>query len=717
MDNSTFSIWEQETFLASRDIVIIGGGLVGLWSAWYLKQANPNLSIALLERGLLPSGASTRNAGFACFGSPGEILRDIQTLGRDEAMSLVEMRFKGLELLKGHFPASTLQYEPCGGYECFSDGAVYESVLNAIADINQSLKEITGYAPVFSTADNDIVRQGLRGFDHLIWNPLEAALHSGKLVHALTRKVLGAGVDLFPGTTVTGWEEREGDVQVLTDRSFSIAGKQLLICTNGFAGELLPMEDVVPARGQILVTAPIPGLALKGTFHYDEGFYYFRHLGGNRILLGGARNQDIPGETTSERVVSEPIQQTLETFLHRHLLPTNAAAATTAATTAIPTTAPAASAATAPLAVPITHRWAGIMGMGAEKHPLIKQVRDRIFCAVRLSGVGVAISPLVGQKIAGLMGMLLLAFLPFLGKAQSLPPGQAQTAPPSPLRPGYYSFGVKIFGQGKPMILIPGLNGDGEGTWATTVEHFKDRYTCYVITLAGFAGQPPSRTKSGILTDQRNELLRYIRERQMVKPALIGFSFGGVLALWMACTEPDLFGPVIDIDGLPFEEALENPGINKDTLQKQTLSMLSRIMSLPPGRLAHIDSVRHTVADQMAAFDDLKQVITNIGHIPEVIKWDMASDIKSSMMMELELKPLDLRGALASVKSPLLVLGSWKGYRSIHTPEQARIVYGRQFARDPKAIIHFSAEGKHYLMWEDYTWMCGQMDDFLNTNQ
>ena len=81
--------------------------------------------------------------------------------------------------------------------------------------------------------------------------------------------------------------------------------------------------------------------------------------------------------------------------------------------------------------------------------------------------------------------------------------------------------------------------------------------------------------------------------------------------------------------------------------------------------------------------------------------------------MELELRPLDLRGAIARIKSPLLVLGSWKGYQTIRTPEQVQRAYAQQFARAPGAIIHFSAEGRHYLMWDDYTWMCGQMDDFL----
>jgi glycine/D-amino acid oxidase-like deaminating enzyme len=386
MENATFSIWERETYLGPRDIVIVGGGLVGLWSARFLKQANPSLRIALLERGLLPSGASTRNAGFACFGSPGEIVGDMETMGRDEALELVAMRYRGLELMKQLVPASLTGYETTGGYECFGNGVAYTSVMSSLEALNRDLREITGVYPVFSAADSALGQLGLTGFDHLIFNPLEGALHSGRLVQTLTAMAQAQGVDCLTNTTVTGWETTGAGVSVHTDRGFSLRCGRLLVCTNGFAGQLLggaadaasgaARTHVIPARGQILVTEPIPGLTLRGTFHYDEGFYYFRHLG-DRILLGGARNQAFAEETTTEMQTTTKVQDALEAFLRQH----------------VPQAAE----------VPIAYRWAGIMGMGAEKRPLLRAVSERVFCAVRLGGVGVAISPLVGQRVADLM--------------------------------------------------------------------------------------------------------------------------------------------------------------------------------------------------------------------------------------------------------------------------------------------------------------------------
>ncbi len=63
------SYWEQESFFKGIDVAVIGSGIVGLTAAIHLKTLEPHSRIVVLERGALPTGASTRNAGFACFGS------------------------------------------------------------------------------------------------------------------------------------------------------------------------------------------------------------------------------------------------------------------------------------------------------------------------------------------------------------------------------------------------------------------------------------------------------------------------------------------------------------------------------------------------------------------------------------------------------------------------------------------------------------------------
>src|SRR5256885_15843605 len=115
------SIWEKETFFAPQDVIIIGSGFVGLWSAFFLKKKHPKLKITIVDRGVIPTGASTRNAGFACFGSLSEVIHDGQMMGTEKMLELVEKRFKGLERIQKYFHKSAIDFSLCGGYELYDD--------------------------------------------------------------------------------------------------------------------------------------------------------------------------------------------------------------------------------------------------------------------------------------------------------------------------------------------------------------------------------------------------------------------------------------------------------------------------------------------------------------------------------------------------------------------------------------------------------------------
>src|ERR1700760_1951383 len=112
---AVLSVWEKESFFAPADIIIIGSGLVGLWSAYYLKKQNPKLSIAIIDRGIIPTGASTRNAGFACFGSVTELQEDFKNMGEEKTLELVAMRYKGLQKMRKVLDEKDIDFELCGG--------------------------------------------------------------------------------------------------------------------------------------------------------------------------------------------------------------------------------------------------------------------------------------------------------------------------------------------------------------------------------------------------------------------------------------------------------------------------------------------------------------------------------------------------------------------------------------------------------------------------
>ncbi|HTE24530.1 NAD(P)/FAD-dependent oxidoreductase [Flavitalea sp.] len=376
--SKSLSIWEKECFSSNRDIIIIGAGLSGLWSAFHLKKIKPSLSITIIERGLIPSGASTRNAGFACFGSLTELLHDVELMGADKMLQLVGMRYQGLQQIMKTFNPAETGFSLCGGYELVTDKKVTagRSLHDGMKLINQLLASVVPTHSTFSFSDDKINEFGFGNVDHLIENPLEGYLHPGKLCQVLTRCVQAAGVTILNGINVNGYTKSGGRVILHTNKPYEFSASNLLVCTNAFAGSLLPGIDIVQARGQVLLTNEITNLKFRGTFHADEGFYYFRNHG-NRILLGGARNEDFDGETSGTMETTSNIQAALEQFLEKYIIPST------------------------PFS--ISDRWSGIMAMGKEKLPIVKEIEPSVFCSVRMSGMGVALTPVTGETIAKMM--------------------------------------------------------------------------------------------------------------------------------------------------------------------------------------------------------------------------------------------------------------------------------------------------------------------------
>lgn len=363
------SIWEQETFYRKRDIVIIGAGFTGLWTAISIKEKYPEKSVLIIERNTIPLGASTRNAGFACFGSLTEVIADSQNMGWEKTLDLVQMRFDGLQKIRHYFKSDEIDFELSGGYEILNN----EQPLSYLDEVNVQLKSITGLEQTYSLKQDKIKDFGLGKSQFLVENPCEGSLHSGKLLQKLTEKCHELKIEFLFGTEVKKIEETSGEVEIYISEDLSVKADALVHCTNAFSSKFLENENIIPARGQILLTEPVENLKLKGTFHYDEGFYYFRNLG-NRILLGGGRNQDFKTEETTAFETTEFLQNHLETFLQEVVLPD--------------------------YEFKIALRWSGIMAMGTEKTPTVKQVSEKQFCAVRLSGMGVALAPKIGELVA-----------------------------------------------------------------------------------------------------------------------------------------------------------------------------------------------------------------------------------------------------------------------------------------------------------------------------
>ena len=367
------SYWELKTWLNNVDYTIVGSGIVGLSTALHLKKKTANAKIVVLEKGLFPQGASTKNAGFACFGSLSEILQDLQSHTPDEVVALVGQRQEGLQLLRTTIGDEALSYQQLGGYELFleKDRSLYNRCLDEMKTVNTLLKPIFK-ANVFSNVSNSFNFYGIE--NHYIRNQFEGQMDTGKMMQALIKKAQQQGIIILNNSLVETYTELSDQVAIKTNH-FEFYSSKLIVTTNGFAQQLIN-EDVQPARAQVLITKPIKNLHIKGTFHLDCGYYYFRNID-NRILLGGGRNLDFKGENTTDFSETEYIQNALETLLTSTILPKTP--------------------------FEIEHRWSGIMGVGSQKTPIVKQLSNHVYCGVRMGGMGVAIGSVIGKKVSELL--------------------------------------------------------------------------------------------------------------------------------------------------------------------------------------------------------------------------------------------------------------------------------------------------------------------------
>ncbi|MGV3695873.1 NAD(P)/FAD-dependent oxidoreductase [Flavobacterium sp.] len=367
------SYWELKNWFTDVDFTIVGSGIVGLHCALALREKFPHSKILVLEKGMLPQGASTKNAGFACFGSLSEIIDDLKSHSEEEVIKLIQKRWNGLQLLRKTLGDEAIDFKPYGGYELFltQDENTYTECLQKLPFINELLKPLFR-SDVFA---KEVDRFDFRGIqEYVIFNPFEAQVDTGKMMNALLKKAVANNILILNRVEVVSHHEKENGVEVQF-ADFSFVTKKLLFATNGFSGALTN-NQVKPARAQVLITEPIPNLDIKGTFHLDRGYYYFRNID-DRILFGGGRNLAFETETTTELGQTALIQNRLEELLREVILPNTD--------------------------FKIAHRWSGIMGLGSTKKPIVEQLSENVYCGVRLGGMGVAIGSLIGRELADLV--------------------------------------------------------------------------------------------------------------------------------------------------------------------------------------------------------------------------------------------------------------------------------------------------------------------------
>ena len=371
--NINYSYWELKQYFTEFDLIVIGAGIVGLSSAISYKNKNKKAKILILERGLLPNGASTKNAGFACFGSSSELLDDLSKNNSETIWETVLMRWQGLQILRKRLGDKGIDLNLWGGYELFDSKENKIKSLEKIQDLNKEIYHHLGLKNCFSEYPKN--NFGFKNTKGIILNKYEGQIDTGLMMQNLLLLAQKKGITVLNNIEIKAINDLGENVELKSINGIFKA-KKVVVATNGFANELLKINNINPARAQVLITKPISQLKIKGTFHYQEGYYYFRNIK-NRLLFGGGRNINFKKEETTEIGLNSKIQNHLEYLLKTMILPNTA--------------------------FEIEHRWSGIMGVGNEKKPIIKPITNNVIAAVRMGGMGIAIGSKVGEIVAKIL--------------------------------------------------------------------------------------------------------------------------------------------------------------------------------------------------------------------------------------------------------------------------------------------------------------------------
>lgn len=359
------SWWEYECFVKDIDYTIIGGGIVGLSTAIELKKEKPDAKVLVIDKKTLPIGASTKNAGFACFGSISEILDDYNLYGEKICEKLIKMRWQGLSILKSRIPAKKMKYEPKSGAEVFESREKEQFYIKELPWVNSFI------SPIVESEDCFFESRGRFGFQ--VVNRLEGSLNPQMMMNELELTARKKGVIFLSGVEV---KDIDIENKYLSTNRGGVNYNNLIVCTNGFSRSLFTEMDILPARNQVLITNRIPGFSLGHCFHMNKGYVYFREYD-SRLLIGGGRDLDVNGETTDQLETTDIILSYLKNLVEEFILPG--------------------------VTYNIEHSWSGILGVGDSKLPIVKKINDDAVVAIRMGGMGVAVGSFIGKVAASMI--------------------------------------------------------------------------------------------------------------------------------------------------------------------------------------------------------------------------------------------------------------------------------------------------------------------------
>ena len=282
------------------------------------------------------------------------------------------------------------------------------------------------------------------------------------------------------------------------------------------------------------------------------------------------------------------------------------------------------------------------------------------------------------KQFASLAPMLLIIFMSFSTKTTMT-------------NNNSFPFDVKVNGQGThSIIFIPGFSCSGE-VWNETKSQYEKDFTCYTLTMAGFADSKPQPNPT--FKNWETGIANFIKENKIEKPIIIGHSMGGGLALAIAADYPELIDKIIVVDALPCLPALMNPTF-KSKENNACTEIVNQMSSMPNDQFYQMQKM------------SIPYLLEDTSKQELVVSWSVKSDRKTFAEMYCDFSNTDLREKIETIKCPALIL--LEPYFKNVKP-----AIEEQYRNLKTANLQYANKGLHFIMYDDKEWYFTQVNNFI----
>ena len=364
------------------DVCIVGAGYTGLWTAYYLKRAQPSLKIAIVEAQFAGFGASGRNGGWLTNSVTGGREQYVAQFGLGAAGKMQTMLNETVAEVINICSREGIEADiVAGGEYILAQNPAQQARLVEWAAAEQSWPMTDA---VLLSAAEARQRVNIESTTGALWQPHAARIHPAKLVSGLARVVEATGVSIYESTSASLIEAG----RVVTDRGVVTATTAVIRATEGFTANLKGLHRAwLPMNSSMIATAPLPddvwnqigwaGHEVVGDMAHS--YFYAQRTSDNRIAIGGRGVPYRFGSRTDNDGSTPPSTVDALTALFRKLFPAASDAA-------------------------IDHAWSGVLGVPRDWSATVGfDQATRVGWAGGYVGTGVTATNLAGRTLADLV--------------------------------------------------------------------------------------------------------------------------------------------------------------------------------------------------------------------------------------------------------------------------------------------------------------------------